>query len=106
MCQKLGPLQPPDLSGVEWGFTGRPSYCGLFQKGPQGLARPSLFYQTAQVLHERFTVAPPLRIFTVTTEHTLRLQCCKTGLKGKVSSGFSMHHVAPKPTGSLSGLMV
>ena len=32
---------------MEWGFAEHASYCGVFQKGPQGPARPLLFSSTA-----------------------------------------------------------
>ena len=45
--QRLGPLHPRDPLRVEWGFAEHASYCGVFQKGPQGPARPLLFSSTA-----------------------------------------------------------
>ena len=45
--QRLGPLHPRGPLRVEWGFTEHASYCGVFQKGPQGPARPLLFSSTS-----------------------------------------------------------
>lgn len=39
--EKLGLLHPQDLLKVKWGFAEHASYCGIFQKGPYGLVRPS-----------------------------------------------------------------
>ena len=45
--QKLGPLHPQDPLRVKWGFAEHASYCGVFQKGPQGPVRPLLFSFTS-----------------------------------------------------------
>lgn len=58
--QKLGQLHPQDLLKVEWGFAERASCSGIFQKGPQRLARPFLFYWAGWVLLEWYSVLPTL----------------------------------------------